>query len=161
MATDGVRWLDSTETTAWRGLLDVHAHLRALLSRDLQRSSGLSMSDYDVLVHLTDLPEGRRRFFELCEVLAWEKSRLSKQVGRMVVRGLVEKEDCEEDLRGAYVAITRAGREAIESAAPRHAELVRQLVFDPLSRAEVEQLASVLQKLRDSLEFQGSPRLPS
>jgi len=141
--TSDVRWLDTGEQRAWRGFLDVHARLAATLHRELQATSGLSLTDYDVLVHLTDVPDGRLRSFELGEGLQWEKSRVSKQVARMAARGLVAKEDCPEDRRGAYVTLTTKGRRAIEEAAPAHVELVRRLVFDKLSATQVRALSTI------------------
>jgi DNA-binding MarR family transcriptional regulator len=137
------RWLDADEQRAWRAWLDAHAHLSARLNRELQASSGLSLSDYDVLVHLTDVPEGRLRAFELGDGLQWEKSRVSRQVARMAARGLVAKESSPEDGRGAYVVLTPAGRQAIEGAAPGHVELVRRLLFDGLTAQQVRTLATV------------------
>ena len=138
-----MRWLDDDEQRAWRAWLDAHARLSARLNRELQAGSGLSLSDYDVLVHLTDAAEGRVRAFELGEGLQWEKSRVSRQVTRMATRGLVARQASPEDGRGAYVTITPAGRRAIESAAPAHVELVRQLLFDGLSADQVRTLATV------------------
>src|SRR5262245_58035437 len=141
--TDDARWLDAEEQRAWRAWLDAHARLSARLNRELQTSSGLSLSDYDVLVHLTDVPENRLRAYELGEGLQWEKSRVSRQVSRMAQRGLVAREAAPEDGRGAYVVLTRAGRRAIEDAAPAHVELVRRLLFDGLTTAQVRTLGSV------------------
>jgi DNA-binding MarR family transcriptional regulator len=141
--SDAVRWLDAGQQRAWRAWLDAHAHLSARLNRELQTSSGLSLSDYDVLVHLTDVSDGRLRSFELAEGLQWEKSRLSRQVARMAERGLVAKEAAPEDGRGAYVTLTQAGRRAIEDAAPAHVELVLQLLFDGLTPAQVRTLESI------------------
>ena len=138
-----MRWLNDDEQRAWRGWLDAHARLSARLNRELQAGSGLSLSDYDVLVHLTDVPAGRLRAFELGEGLQWEKSRVSRQVARMATRGLVTRHPSPEDGRGAYVTITPAGRRAIEDAAPAHVELVRQLLFDGLTPAQVRTLATV------------------
>jgi len=138
-----VRWLEPDQQRAWRAWLDAHAHLSARLNRELQASSGLSLSDYDVLVHLTDVPAGRLRAYELGHGLEWEKSRVSRQVSRMAERGLVTREASPEDGRGAYVAITPAGRMAIEEAAPAHVELVQRLVFDGLSPAQVRTLATI------------------
>ena len=123
--------------------MDAHAHLSARLNRELQATSGLSLSDYDVLVHLTDVPDGRLRSFELGDGLQWEKSRVSRQVARMAERGLVAKEVAPEDGRGAYVTLTRAGRRAIREAAPAHVELVRQLLFDGLTPAQVRTLETI------------------
>ncbi len=138
-----MRWLDATQQRAWRGFLDLHARLAATLNRDLQRTSGLSLSDYDVLVHLTDVPDGRLRAFELGEGLQWDKSRVSKQVSRLAARGLVAKEECESDRRGAYVVLTPTGRRAIEAAAPAHVELVHHLVFDTLTPAQIREWATI------------------
>ena len=138
-----VRWLDAEQQRAWRAWLDSHARLSARLNRELQAASGLSLSDYDVLVHLTDVPEGRLRSFELGDGLQWEKSRISRQVARMAERGLVVKETAPEDGRGAYVTLTRAGRKAIEAAAPAHVELVHQLLFDDLTAEQVRTLETI------------------
>jgi DNA-binding MarR family transcriptional regulator len=135
--TTDVRWLDAPQQRAWRGFLDVHARLAARLNRDLQRTSGLTLSDYDILVHLTDVPAGRLRAFELGEALQWDKSRVSKQVARLAARNLVSKEECAADRRGSYVVITPTGRRTIEAAAPAHVELVQQLVFDALTAGQV------------------------
>ena len=154
--TEDPRWLDDDEQRAWRGFLDVHARLRARLHRELQATSGLSLADYDVLVHLTDVPGGRLRSYELGEGLQWEKSRLSKQVDRMTRRGLVAKEDCPEDRRGAYVTLTPAGRRAIEDAAPAHVAEVRRLVFEPLTPTQVRSLGAMTQSLLRQLDVEGS-----
>ena len=145
-------WLDADEQRAWRAWLDAHAHLSSRLNRELQTSAGLSLADYDVLVHLTDVPTGRLRAFERGEGLQWEKSRVSRQVARMAARGLVTKEASPEDGRGAYVVLTPAGRRAIEDAAPAHVDLVRRLVFEGLSAQQVRTLATVALSVIGRLE---------
>lgn len=157
---DGVRWLDDRQQRAWQGLLAMRLHLWARLNQELQRTSGLSLADYDVLVQLTDAPDGRRRVHELGAALDWEKSRLSKHVSRMAARGLVEKEDCEEDRRGAFVVLTDAGRRAIEEAAPAHVELVQQLVFDGLSAKQVATLSTVADSVLARLGRGSTPSQP-
>ena len=151
MTTD-VRWLDATQQRAWRGFLDLHARLAAKLNRDLQQTSGLSLTDYDVLVHLTDVPDGRLRAFELGERLQWDKSRVSKQVSRLAARRLVAKEECETDRRGAYVVLTATGRQAIEAAAPAHVELVHRLVFDTLTPGQIREWAAISTAILRQLE---------
>jgi DNA-binding MarR family transcriptional regulator len=151
--TTDVRWLDATQQRAWRGFLDLHARLSAKLNRDLQQTSGLTLSDYDVLVHLTDVPEGRLRAFELSDGLQWDKSRVSKQVARLAARGLVAKQECEADRRGAYVVLTPTGRAAIEAAAPAHVELVHRLIFDTLTPGQVREWATISAALLRRVEL--------
>ena len=147
------RWLSAQEQAAWRGWLDAHAQLSAALNRELQRASGLSLADYEVLVNLTDVPEQSLRMFELGERMQWEKSRLSKQVSRMAARGLVQRRECADDRRGAFVDLTPTGAAAIASAAPPHVEMVRDLVFDHLTPGQVQALAEVAATIQSRLSM--------
>ncbi|WP_031466024.1 MarR family winged helix-turn-helix transcriptional regulator [Sciscionella sediminilitoris] len=137
------RWLSDDERRAWRGYLDMNAQLSAHLHRQLQADSGLSLADFDVLVQLTDRTEPRMRVGELADALQWEKSRLSHHLARMNKRGLIAREDCPDDARGAFIVLTEKGRQAIEQAAPAHVDTVRDLVFDHLSAEEVAALAAI------------------
>ncbi|MGW2031549.1 MarR family winged helix-turn-helix transcriptional regulator [Streptomyces spinosus] len=111
--------------------------------RSLQSEFGLSATDYTVLAELTRAPDDHLRVMELAKVLGWEKSRVSHHLSRMVKRGLLTREDCADDGRGAYVAVTAAGRAAIEAAAPRHVEDVRRLFLDHLTPGQVVLLAEI------------------
>ncbi|MHA6806192.1 MarR family winged helix-turn-helix transcriptional regulator [Salinifilum ghardaiensis] len=130
----------------------MNARLTARLHRQLQADAGLSLSDFDVLVQLTDQNDPRMRIGELAEVLQWEKSRLSHHLARMQRRGLVVREECADDARGAYIALTDAGRAAIEQAAPAHVETVRSLVFDQLTAEEVDTLGTIADRVLERLD---------
>lgn len=155
------RWLDDREERAWRALQFMQMRVEAELARQLAADSGLSYPDYLVLVALTDRPETRLRIFELGETLGWEKSRLSHQIGRMAARGLVTKEKCESDRRGAFVALTKEGRKEIEAAAPGHVDLVRRLFIDKLSPAELDVIADVAERVLSDLDGRPSPEPPT
>lgn len=148
------RWLDEGETRAWRSLQLMQMQLTGALARQLARDSGLSYSDYVVLVALTDRPGGRMRAYELSEVLGWERSRLSHHVTRMAGRGLVARERCGSDKRGAEVVVTDAGRAEIEAAAPGHVRAVRDLFVDRLSREQLDALADLCELVLEGLESQ-------
>jgi len=141
------RWLGPEEQKAWRSFLESHAQLMAVLGRELQTDSGLSSQDYAVLVNLSERPDGVMRAFELGRELAWEKSRLSHHVARMVERGLVSRRRCPSDRRGSFVAITRRGRRALEAAAPGHVASVREHFIDLLSLEELEFLTAISEKV--------------
>ncbi|MEW9533352.1 MarR family winged helix-turn-helix transcriptional regulator [Microbispora sp. NPDC049125] len=148
----GPRWLDDDEQRAWRSYLRMQARLTARLNRQLQADSGLSLADYDVLVQLTDTPDGRLRPFELQRDLQWEQSRLSHHLTRMQRRGLVVREECADDGRGAFVVLTDAGRDAIVAAAPGHVETVRRLFFDGLDAEQVATLERLSARVLDRLD---------
>lgn len=137
---DDVRWLSPDEERAWRALQLMQMRLEGELARQLAEGSGLSYPDYVVLVALTAEPDGRARAFHLAHQLGWEKSRLSHHVARMAARGLVTRERCHDDRRGAFVVVTTRGREEIAAAAPGHVAAVRRLFVDVL---DPDQLAAV------------------
>src|SRR3954454_7497579 len=146
------QWLTDDQQRAWRGLLQMTSRLDARLNRELQQSSGLSLADHDVRVLLPEAPDGRLRMFQLVEDLQWEQSRLSHHVARMQRRGLVAREECTTDKRGAFVVLADAGRDAIEKAAPGHVDTVRRLVFDGLSEGQVGVLESFVTRVLSRLE---------
>jgi DNA-binding MarR family transcriptional regulator len=148
----GTRWLDDDEQRAWRAYLRMQSRLTAALNRQLQTESGLSLADYDVLVQLTEAPDGRLRPYELQRALDWEQSRLSHHLSRMQRRKLVARDECADDGRGAYIQITDAGRQAITNAAPGHVATVRNLVFDALNHEQVATLKDLSARVLDRVD---------
>jgi DNA-binding MarR family transcriptional regulator len=152
VGVEKVRWLSDGEERAWRALQFMQMRLEGELARQLATDSGLSYPDYVVLVALTDRPDGRMRLFELGEVLGWEKSRLSHHVARMEGRGLVKKERCDADRRGAFVVVTQRGRKQIETAAPGHVAAVRRLFVDQLTHNELAAIGDAAETVLAALD---------
>jgi DNA-binding MarR family transcriptional regulator len=152
-----VRWLSAREERAWRALQFMQMRLDGRLARQLAADSDLSYPDYLVLVALTDRHDGRLRLFELAGVLGWEKSRLSHQVARMASRGLVNKERCGDDRRGAHVVVTARGRAELEAAAPGHVTAVRRLFVDLLTDEQLDTIADAAETVLATL---GQPLEP-
>ncbi|CAN5779583.1 MarR family winged helix-turn-helix transcriptional regulator [soil metagenome] len=141
MAT--TQWLTRVEDEAWRGLRRVYLLACAEISRDLQRDSGLSDADYEVLTSLSESSGDRLRFGDLATATRWSTSRLSHHVDRMQRRGLVERTERKDDGRGSDVALTAHGRATIEGAAPDHVRSVRRHLFDQLTAEQTTQLAGI------------------
>jgi len=142
-------WLTEEQQQIWRGYLAMTSLLQTAMHRQLQQDCELSLADYDVLVALSE--RGPQRINELGEVLGWEQSRLSHQLRRMRGRDLVNRHGTGDDRRGATVALTEAGRAALETAAPGHVELVRSVVFDGLSAAQLRAFGSVVELVTSRL----------
>lgn len=139
---DEPRWLDPVEMRAWRGHLRMSWLLAAAIERDLRRL-GLSHPDYYVLVQLSESPDHRMRMTDLAGGIQWSKSRLSHHIDRMEQRGLVRREDCASDARGAFACLTRQGLRAIQAAAPDHVESIRRHLIDLLSDEQLAALAGI------------------
>jgi DNA-binding MarR family transcriptional regulator len=145
------QWLDQREERAWRNLMAMQDGLAEFIERQLRSRCGLSHPDFQVLAHLSESTDGRRRPFELGRLLRWEKSRLSQHLARMEKRGLVTREPCPTDQRGAVVAITPRGSELITAAAAQHVGDVRNVLIDHLSAAELDTLAEIGERVRERL----------
>ena len=146
------RWLDDREQQVWRSWIRASTQLEAHLARRMQADADISMSDFAVLVPLSEAPGQRLRAFALGRSLQWEKSRLSHHLTRMERRGLVTREDCGTDRRGAFVVLTPEGRRALETAAAPHVEAVRAAMFDRLSREQVERLGEICDEVLAGLD---------
>ncbi len=147
--------LDERQRLMWKAYRDLYQELSTVLEDQLLRDSGLSGSEYAVLVELSHAPDGVLRARELGSELGWDRSRLSHLVGRMEKRRLVVREECEEDARGSMVRLTDAGRATVDGVAPAHSEAIRRYFFNALSKDELETFATVVDRLRDNLARQG------
>ena len=58
---------------------------------------GLSMSDYEILVHLSEAPDRQIRMSELAQSAMISKSRLSHRMKVMEKAGWVRREVCKVD----------------------------------------------------------------
>ncbi|MFJ9623309.1 MarR family winged helix-turn-helix transcriptional regulator [Streptomyces sp. NPDC101181] len=146
-------WLTPEQQAAWDGFIRMQEKLIGRLSRNVQADSRMSASDFIVLAKLTEAG-GRMRFGDLTKLVEWEKSRMSHQVGRMAKRGLVAKEECLDDGRGAFIVATAEGYRAIEDAAPLHVEHVRRLFMDALSQDELASITRISNRVLAHLEKQ-------
>lgn len=147
MSDREVPWLNDREMEVWRRWLRVQTELPAALARDLARDTSLSLQDFETLVVLSEAPDERLRISALAEQMHWERSRLSHHLRRMSARGLVTKQDCAEDGRGSFVALTPEGRAALEAAAPGHVRAVRGIFLEGMSEAELTLLGGFLERV--------------
>ena len=149
-------WLTEEQQQVWRGYLTMVGGLQSAMHRQLQQDCELSLPDYDVLVALSE--GGPQRIHGLGEALGWEQSRTSHQLRRMRGRGLVESHGSIDDRRGVVVDLSDSGRAALEAAAPGHVELVRSVMFDGLSAAQLRAFGAVIETVLDRLPTSPPPR---
>jgi DNA-binding MarR family transcriptional regulator len=137
--------VSTEEWEAWRAFTRMQLQLQKTLGDRLEANAGISSPDYTVLLVLFEAPERRLRASRIADLIAWEKSRLSHQLTRMEQRGLVRREDCDDDLRGKWVVLTNDGRRSVLKAMRDHNRAVREYFFDVVSEEE----QAVLQRISD------------
>jgi DNA-binding MarR family transcriptional regulator len=150
--SSGTSWLDDEEQQIWRMLLRVHARVLNRLDDDLEHAHGIGLADYDVLVQLSEVPDGSLRMAELAGRLQLSPSGLTRRIDSMVRRGLVAREPCDSDGRGSYAVLTREGLTMLGEAAPTHVTGVRRYLFDTLERGSLARLAYGLAQVDSALD---------
>ena len=145
------RWLTDDEQRSWRAWIATSLLLNDRLNRDMQEQHDLTLADYEILVRLSDAPERRLRMSELAHATLSSRSRLSHQIDRMVKAGLVDREQCTDDRRGAFAIMTDHGWKTLVKAAPDHVGSVRTHLVDQLSAKEFEALGAACNKVAHHL----------
>jgi DNA-binding MarR family transcriptional regulator len=154
--TDQGPWLSASELRAWRAFMSVQMRMNYEMNRQLQSESDLSLADYHILNALTMAPTGRLQVSDLAALIGWERSRASHQLRRLCERGLTERIRSGDDGRATDAVMTKAGRKAIEAAAPGHAALVRRLFFEPLPDELVPPLTAALEHVQVNINLNSS-----
>jgi DNA-binding MarR family transcriptional regulator len=139
--------LTATELAAWRGMLAVHAALTRRLDAELRGRHGIPLSTYEALMLLGTSQDGRLRVSELSRGALLSISGMSRMIDRLERDGLVRREACEEDGRGAEVALSAAGRELLAAARETHLRGVRDGFLERLGDDELAALGDVWRRL--------------
>jgi DNA-binding MarR family transcriptional regulator len=143
--------LSPTQLGAYFALIEVTSLLRHAVEQQLREAGELSYVQFQLLARLGDAPTGSHRMTDLADGVVYSRSALTYQAGLLEKAGLVTRAPAEDDERGTIVTITDAGRERLAQVFPGHVELVTQLLFEPLSSADVKTLAGLLEPVRDHM----------
>jgi MarR family 2-MHQ and catechol resistance regulon transcriptional repressor len=132
-------------------LVEAHAGFSDRLEALLAQASGLSVQWFDVLMRLVRSPGHRLRMSDLAAQTTLSPSGLTRAVDRLEAAGLVVRQACPSDRRGAYAVLTPAGEERISGAVPVHLEHLRDVFDTVFTRDEIETLTDLLRRLRDEV----------
>lgn len=146
-----VAWLDPQEQRAWRAYLVGTTLLMERLDRELGETFDLSLSEYEILVRLSEAPENRMRMAVLASSLSHSRSRLTHTVKRMELRGLVVRSSCSDDGRGVEATLTEEGGSLLAAAAPLHVRGVRRLLVDLVGPADFAAVGRAFEQVSDAL----------
>lgn len=141
---------DDERLTAVGLFVETYRALSAVLARSLL-GSGLSDNWFELLLRLGRSPGSRLRMSDLAAQTGLSPSGLTRAIDRLEEAGLVAREVCPSDRRGAFAVLTPAGRERLEAVLPRHLAEVQESFVDVLSAGEMAMLTTALRKLRDTL----------
>ncbi len=148
--------LITDKLVAWRLFLRSHSTITRRLDADLISAHGLTLHDYEVLVHLERAPESRMRPSDLTDSVILTRSGVTRLLAGLEEAGLVSREACAEDRRVIYAVLTHRGHEKLAEARPTHLQGVGELFVD---RFDIEQLAA-FEELLGNLPITSADALP-
>jgi DNA-binding MarR family transcriptional regulator len=138
---------DTSRLDAWIRFLRAHAALTRELSADLVAEHGLTLNDYEVLLHLARAPEKRMRRVDLAESILLTASGITRLLEGLERSGLVARELCDTDRRVVYARLTEAGAEKLREAGRTHVAGIESLFVGRYSDEELATLSSLLSRL--------------
>lgn len=138
---------DTTRLDAWIRFLRAHAALTRELSADLVAEHGLTLNDYEVLLHLARASERRMRRVDLAESVLLTASGITRLLDGLERSGLVERVLCDSDRRVAYAKLTPAGLEKLRQASRTHVAGIEELFVGRFSEKERATLSALLSRL--------------
>jgi DNA-binding MarR family transcriptional regulator len=132
---------------SWVSFLRAHAAITRELSAQLQREHGLTLNDYEVLLHLSHAEGQRLRRVDLAERVVLTASGITRLLEGLERTGFVEKETCASDARVSYAKLTSAGRAKLKAAGVTHLRGIDELFVGRYSGSELIALAELLSRL--------------
>ena len=151
------RWLDPEEQRSWRAYIVGTTMLLERLDRELREAHGLALSEYEILVRLSECPARTMRMAALADSMSYSRSRITHTVARLERAGLIKRAASSDDGRGIVAVLTDAGHAKLVAAAPTHVEGVREHLVDLASAADFEAVGRVFDAVTDHLAPEHPP----
>jgi DNA-binding MarR family transcriptional regulator len=117
------------------------------LSAQLSADHCLSLNEYEALLQLARAPESRMRRIDLANSLLLTAGGVTRLLDGLERDGFVAREESPADRRVTYAVLTKAGRDKLREADRSHTRQIRELLGGQYNEHELEQLASLLDRL--------------
>jgi len=135
------------EIQVWVALLRAHASSTRRFNAQLVAEHGLTLNDYEVLLHLSHADGKRLRRVDLAERILLTPSGITRLLEGLERGGYVERASCASDARVTYAQLTDDGEAKLREAADAHVAGIREFFRDRFSRDELLALSGLLRRL--------------
>ena len=134
-------------SAAWAALLAAQAILLEMIEKRLAAAGLPPLAWYDVLWELEKADGGRLRMHELAQRVVVSRSNVTRLADRLEAAGLIAREACADDRRGAYCVLTAAGRAMRRRMWPVYASEIEALWSSHLTRSEGRMIGDALRRI--------------
>jgi len=136
--------LTTEQYNTFRRWLVANDYMEAYLNRTLA-VFGLSMTEYRMLVILTESQSSRLRMSDLANDAHHSLSRSSHTIARMEARNWVVREPHDTDRRVTYVRLTPEGSDLLEKARPSYHRAIKRVFIQAVGAIPLPEVDDVLQ----------------
>jgi DNA-binding MarR family transcriptional regulator len=133
----------------WRAFLTAHARVTRRLDEELRVEHDLSLAEYDALLTIANSPGRRIRMRQLADRVILSKSGVTRLIDRLVIDGLVERDACQTDARGAEAVLTQAGLDRLRRASQTHLRGISQHFLGALADVDLETIERSMQAVAE------------
>ena len=144
--------LDIAEQRSWQNFLDSALRLYATLNRTLVEVHQLTLNDVRLLDMLDKSATGSARMGDLADGLMSLPSRVTRQIRRLEMSGLVRRDASPDDGRGVLATITEDGRAAVRQAMLTYGQEVRAHFLGRLSRPQIAAMGENCRRISTALK---------
>jgi MarR family transcriptional regulator, 2-MHQ and catechol-resistance regulon repressor len=142
---------------AWARLMGCHAAMTRAFNADLQATSGITVTDFEVLLRLAGAEGGAMRRVDISAAVGLTPSGVTRLLDGLEAAGLVSKALCDTDARVTYARITDAGRTLLARAAAVHVASLEALFAEHFTPAELSALVELLGRLPGAADAEACP----
>jgi DNA-binding MarR family transcriptional regulator len=143
--------LSKAHNLAWRKFLTANVKLLEQIERDLAQAQLPPLSWYDVLLALSEASDGKLRLHELAQAVLLSRSNLTRLVDRLEVSGLIRREQCLSDQRGAFAVITDEGQAMRDQVWSVYGQGIENYFADYLDVGEVKFLIRIFDRMINAI----------
>lgn len=144
--------LDKEHHAAWAAFISAHSMLLERINGRLAKADLLPLEWYDVLLVLDKAPEQRLRMSELADKVLLSRSGSTRLADKLEAAGLLRREVCPSDRRGAFAVLTDEGKAALARTWPEYAQGIAEHFAQHLSKTEAQTLTKWLKRILTSVE---------
>jgi DNA-binding MarR family transcriptional regulator len=150
---DGVQALDPRQLGAYFALMEAVSLLQHQVEQHLRSEGGLSYVQFQLLARLVDA-HGHLTMTQLADGVVYSRSGLTYQAGLLEKAGLITRAPSLDDERATLVTVTDSGRALFDRVLPGHVQVIRRLLFDPLTDDDLRHLGDIMTRVRDHMRAQ-------
>src|SRR6476659_6891459 len=140
----------------WVSLTRAHVAAMRRFNGELSSAHGLTINDYEVLLHLAQAPDRMMRRVDLAKSVVLTPSGITRLLEGLERCGYVERASCSSDARVTYALLTDEGHAKLREASRSHVAEIREYMGGRFSDEELEALGRLLERLpvdpQDDLE---------